>query len=222
MTKITGALFDMDGTILDSGAMWAGVGPKILRDWGYTPKPTIDGDMLSLGMDECAPFMKQDYRMKESVEEINRAILAVASHYYHHESALKPGAMELLQALHDRGIPMAVTTATDLEYVEPALERCGVLHLFDAVLTCPQVGRSKHHPDIFRLAMAQIGAEPAGVWLFEDALYSMETAKREGLSVCAVEDEGARSKREEIRRTADCYLTSLTQWRTLPFAKDWP
>ena len=68
------AIFDMDGTILDSTAMWASSAAHVVTALGYTPKDTIERDTLPLGMLEYAPFLKQDYQLPHSLEEINRVL----------------------------------------------------------------------------------------------------------------------------------------------------
>lgn len=217
--KPTGAMFDMDGTILDSTPMWESIPLRILEEAGRTPKPQLLHDLQPLGMMEYAPYLKREYSLEQPLEEIHRQIAAITGHYYRSEAALKPGAREFLQCLHDNGIPMAVTTATERALVEPALELCGVLSLFTCVLTCPETGKTKYHPDIFFQAAARMGSDPASTWLFEDALYSMATAKANGFPVCAVEDVGAAFQRDEISAAADCYLSAFDQWRqVLPFA----
>ena len=74
MEPITAAIFDMDGTILDSSPMWAQVSPRLLRQLGVEPKESIFHDMLPLGMREFAPFLKQDYSLPQPVEELAAAI----------------------------------------------------------------------------------------------------------------------------------------------------
>ena len=212
------AIFDMDGTILDSGEMWDGVAEAVVRQFGYVPKPTIRQDTLPLGMREFAPFLKADYQMAEPVEEIDRAVEDQVRSYYLRQASLKPGAMAFLQALKAAGVKLAVATATERQFVEPALEAAGALDLFDGIFTCPEVGRGKRHPDVYRAAAGALGADPSCAWVFEDALYAVETAKRGGFRVCAVADAAAAFQRPEIQALADCYLEDFFHWKHLPFA----
>ena len=218
MDTITGAIFDMDGTILDSGAMWDQAAPAVVRQLGYIPKASLQEDALQLGMDEFAPFLKEDYAMAQPVEEIQAAVEDVARQYYFHRAALKPGAFAFLQALKEAGIPMALATATNRVYVEAALKTVGVFPLFDTILTCPEVGQGKHSPRIFRQALADLGSEKASTWVFEDALHAIRTARADGFPVCAVDDEGAAFQRQEIWKTATCHIPGFPAWQSLPFA----
>ena len=212
------AIFDMDGTILDSGAMWDGVAEAVVRQFGYVPKPTIRQDTLPLGMREFAPFLQADYHMAEPVEEIDRAVEAQVRDYYLRRASLKPGAGDFLRALKAAGVKLAVATATERQLVEPALEAAGALDLFDGIFTCPEVGRGKRYPDVYRAAARALGADQSSAWVFEDALYAVETAKRDGFRVCAVADPAAAFQRREIENLADCFLEDFFHWRRLPFA----
>lgn len=216
--QITGAMFDMDGTILDSGAMWDQIPLRILEAAGRTPSPTLLQELQPLGMHEYAPILKREYQLPQSEAEIDAEVVRMAAQYYRAESRLKPGAEAFLHLLHSFGVPMAVTTATDRTLTEPALEHCGVLQLFDAVFTCEEVGKSKNEPDIFRQAMARLGSARESTWLFEDSLYSIRTAAADGFPTCGLADEATRFQENTIREAADCFLPSFIQWRQLPFA----
>lgn len=214
--EITAAIFDMDGTILDSGPMWAEVSPTVLRSLGVEPKESIYRDMLPLGMGEFAPVLKRDYNLPQPVEIVAAAIEEIVLRYYREEAQLKPGALEFLKALKAAGVPVALATATDRFLVELALERTGARALFDAVYTCSEVGRSKNDPLIYRLAAGTSPKETA--WVFEDALYAIETARADGFPVCAVADWETAFQWAEICAAATCTLDRFSDWRTLPFA----
>ncbi len=218
MYQLTAAVFDMDGTLLDSSAMWAEVSPAVVRQFGAEPRPSIYRDMLPLGMREFAPRLKADYGLEPPVEEIARAIEAKVERYYFEEAALKPGALAFLRALKAAGVGIALATATDRRLLEPALARTGALPLLDAVFTCGEVGAGKHEPTIFRRAAEALGAPKAETWVFEDALYAIETARADGFPVCAVADAQTGFQWDAIRAAATCALEDFRQWRQLPFA----
>lgn len=216
MAQITAAIFDMDGTILDSSPMWGDVSPMVLRRYGVEPRESIRRDMLPLGMREFAPALKRDYNLPQPVEVIAGDIEEIVRTYYLKEAQLKPGALDFLKALKAAGVPVALATATDRELLEPALRRTGAWELFDAIYTCAEVGVGKSSPEIYRRAA---GSSPkATTWVFEDALYAMETARADGFPVCAVADGETAFQWEEICAVATCTLESFEAWRGLPFA----
>lgn len=219
--RITGAIFDMDGTILDSSGLWETVESGVLLELGYTPKPSLQEDVLPLGALDTAPFLKQDYRMKESVAEINARIDRKIARYYRCEAALKPGALEFLETLRGRGVRLALATATARRHALAAMELTGALRLFDAVLSCEEIGFTKYDPAIFHEALRILGTARSTTWVFEDALYAIRTARASGFPVCGVEDAFSRRYRQEIQAEVSYYLPSLAQWDSiLPIV--WP
>ena len=89
---VSAAIFDMDGTILDSSTMWDDLVDAVMKRFRYTPKSTIYEDTFPLGAREIAEFLKKDYHMAESVEEIYGFMDASLKRYYSKEARLKPGA----------------------------------------------------------------------------------------------------------------------------------
>lgn len=216
-TKITGAIVDMDGTILDSTEAWDACAPALLTQWGYTPKPTLGEDVYPLGTLDIADFLKRDYDMTQSVEEIYKAITDRMDHYYQAEAELKPGAKELLLYLKARGVKLTLATATVKTCALPALKLTGILELFDHVITCDEIGHTKREPHIFLESMTRMGTEPESTWLFEDAVHSVKTAKKLGLICCGVADSSAEFQREEMVQQCDFFLEDVRQWVELPF-----
>ena len=217
--EITGAIFDMDGTILDSAEAWRDVEYKVLKLLGYTPKPTLRQDVFPLGALDMAPFLKRDYGMTESVEEIDAYINAQVARYYFHEAVLKPGALEFLRVLKTNGVKLALATGTGRIQACSALNLTGAMPLFDVILTCQEVGYPKSNPEIFRLAASEMGTDKSTTWVFEDALYAIETARDDGFVTCGVADSAAAFQQVQIQAIADYYLPAFSFWReTLPFS----
>lgn len=218
-TTISGAIFDMDGTILDSSEIWDACTPALLAHWGYQAKPTLKKDVYPLGIGEMASFLKKDYQMCQSVTEIYDYLTGQIKQYYCDEANLKQGAWELLHYLKDHGVTLALATATARAFTEPALELTGVAELFDCVLTCEEVGHTKREPHIFREALANIHTPAQSTWIFEDALHSIQTAKALGLITCGVEDSSAVFQKQSMIETCDFFLEDLRQWTSLPFVQ---
>jgi len=216
---IRAAIFDMDGTILDSSEMWDTVAENVIMAWGYEPKPSIREDVLPLGFLDMAPFLKNDYNMSESIDEINDAIAQRTTNYYTKEAELKPGALELLKTMKAKGIKIALLTATSHIYAEPAMRLVGAWDLFDAAISCAEIGYTKFGPEPFQVALERLGTTAEDTWVFEDALYAVQTAKNMGMAVCAIADSAAAFQWADIQKTADCCMDTFYEWPdVLPFA----
>lgn len=211
-----GAVFDMDGTIFDSNGAWDGCAPAMLAQWGYQAKPTLVADVFPLGAGDIVTFLKREYRMTQSPEEIYGFIHDYMLRFYSQEVRLKPGAREFLLYLKKQGVPLTLATATVKECVLPALELTGLTDVFDHILTCDDVGHSKEEPHIFLAAMEAMGTAPENTWLFEDAIHSIRTGRALGMVICAIADPAGEPNLDEIRGKSDFYLDDWAQWKQLP------
>lgn len=213
LTSLRAAIFDLDGTLLDSMPVWDDLGEKYLLARGKTPRPGLRAELAPLSMVQTAEYLIAQYGISDSVPCIMDQINAMVEDFYLHAAPEKPGVRRLLDYLRAQGVPMCVATATDRPLVEGALERLGLLSYFSGILTCTEVGAGKDRPDIYWAALRHLGADQAHALVFEDALHAIETAKAAGFAVAAIEDESMAAHHERIRALADYYLTS---YETLP------
>jgi len=208
--KIHSAIFDMDGTLLDSMSVWDTIGEDYLRSIGYEPREGLNEALKTMSLVQAARYYQTEYGVALSIDEIVAGVNAMLERYYRFEAPLKPGVAELLAQFREKGVKMCVATATDRYLVEAALDRCGVLSYFGEVFTCSEVGCGKDKPDIFEAALRLLGTKKAETLVFDDALYAIRTAKETGFPVAAVYDSHEKAQ-DEIQDLADIYLEDLTQ-----------
>ena len=210
---IRGAIFDVDGTLLDSMYLWDRVGEDYLQGKGIAPLPDMEERVRTMSMMQIAQYCQEAYGMTEPAQQIIDEINGMVLEKYRNEVQPKPGVKALLSMLREKGVALAVATASDRCLIEEALERTGLLPYFDVFLTCSEVGAGKDSPAIFYAACKAMGTRPEETVLFEDSLYSMKTAKKEGFLVAAVFDESAAEETEEIRQLADWYVQTPEEWQ---------
>ncbi len=208
---IQGAIFDVDGTLLDSMSIWDTIGSDYLRSIGYEPRERLNEVFKNMSLLQAAEYYRREYGVTRSIGEIMDGVNAMLERFYRYEAPLKPGAAELLERLRQAGVRLCVATATDRYLVEAALERCGVLAWFDKIFTCNEVGRGKDEPTIFEAALRFLGTPKAQTVVFDDALYAVRTAKGAGFPVAAVYD-AHEPDQAELQALADVYLEDLTQF----------
>lgn len=201
-----GAIFDMDGTLLDSMHWWAGAGSGYLRSLGICPRPGLDEQIKTMSLVQAAEMLQNDYGVTASLDQILQEIDRLADHFYSQEVSLKKGAFSLLRELHRRGVRLSVATASNRGPAQAALKRNGVLQLFQSVLTCTETGAGKDQPDIYEQALSSLGTPREQTYVFEDALYAIQTAKKAGFPVVGVYDAYSHKDQEAIRCLADCYI----------------
>ena len=209
--KLQGAIFDMDGTLLDSMRIWNGLGFNTLVDMGYHPGPDLDAHLKVLTLRQGAAYCKETYHLPMSADEFADRMSRRVEHFYFHEVLAKPGVKEFLSDLKDRQVPMFVATATDRPLAEAALRHAGIQDYFQGLLTCQEIGKGKESPEIFERAMARIGTGKPDTVIFEDALHAIQTAKSAGFRVAAVYDPSAEEDQREIQALADYYFRSFRE-----------
>ena len=210
--RLRSAIFDMDGTLLDSMHIWDGLGANTLRDLGYEPEPDLYEKVKSLTVWDGAQYCRDHYHMRESVEEIVAATESRVEAFYNHQVQPKPGVLPFLTLLKMEGVDMYVATNTDRHLAEAALRHAGIEGYFRGLLTCGDVGVGKaESPEIYERAMRRMGANKQNTVIFEDALHAIQTAKAAGFRVCAVYDPSAEADQAEIQALADTYIRSFEE-----------
>lgn len=208
------ALFDLDGTLLDSGYVWRDVDAKFFAGRQVeVDHAEYARAVQGLSFREAAVYTKRRYDLPESVEAIMGEWMAMAREAYAHHVNLKPGARSYLRQLKRAGVKLAVVTANRAELFMPALERHGLAELFDAFCTSAEVGNvNKSDGAIYRLAAQRLGVAPEACAVFEDVLEGVAGAKGCGMRVYAIEDAAAEHHRETIAALADGSAADFTGW----------
>ena len=211
MTNIKGAIFDVDGTLLDSMQMWDNVAADYLKSRGVTPRSNLNEELRTLGGHQISGYFRSEYGLPESEDEIRVGIEKLLQAFYFDSKIvkLKDGVVEVLEKLQMRGIKMCVATATDRWLIEPALRNCGIDQYFGRIFTCGEEETSKNHPDIYISAAEFLGTDIEDTLVFEDALYAIKSAKRAGFPVVGIYDSVAEGHQDEIERLCDIYLKSM-------------
>ena len=144
---IRGAIFDVDGTLLDSMYLWDRVGEDYLQGKGIAPLPDMEEPVRTMSMMQIAQYCQQAYGMTEPAQQIIDEINGMVLEKYRNEVQPKLGVKALLSMLREKGVALAVATASDRCLIEEALERTGLLPYFDVFLTCFLYSLQSHgHP----------------------------------------------------------------------------
>ena len=207
--EIKGAIFDLDGTLLDSLYVWDGIGRSYLEQKGITPKPDLDEALSTLSLRQAVQYFQKEYGTDDDFDTVLELTHQLVGDLYKNEVKAKPGVDKLLQSLASKGVRMCVATATEHQMAQDALHHNNLLSYFNSILTCTDVGAGKDQPDIFLKAQELLKTPIASTFVFEDSLYSMITAKDAGFKVAAIMDERNSDKQSEIKRVADVVLDSF-------------
>ena len=205
---IKGAIFDFDGTLVDSMFIWDTFGEDYLKSFGIEPKENLAKTFETFTIEQAAEHYRNHYDIKLSVKEIVEGINNMVAEMYLKKVVLKPGISDFLKRLQSLGVRMCVATVTDRPIVEDVLKRLKIYEYFSEIFTCSEVGFGKESPEIYRRALKYLRTKKNETVVFEDVLHALKTAKNDGFKVAAVCDSHE-SRQEEIKEISDYYITDF-------------
>ncbi len=208
LTGFSAAIFDLDGTLADSNAIWEKLDRIILEKYGITADDEFIVRLASLAYQQAADAMRK-LGITISDEEFTEEINALARIEYANNIPLKPSAAELLHEMKNSGMKIVLATASPAELYEPLLRRSGIYDLFDGFITTDEVGKSKNEPDIYLKAAEIAGVSLSKCIIFEDTLTAVRTASKTDAYVCAVYDKYSEQDIDIIKTLSDKYVYSF-------------
>ncbi len=192
MLNIKAAIFDMDGTLVDSLMLW-----DVLSEAMAKAYPDKLGTVISeednkairvIPLRDGMQLLHDHYGIAASGEELFRLATDVFADFYANRVQLKSGVRAFLDRLQAQGVKMCIASATNPDLVESALEHCGIRHYFDTVFSCGVLGKGKDTPDIYLMAMEYLGEDMDHTWVFEDAFVAIQTATGIGMPTVGIYD----------------------------------
>ncbi len=204
---IKGAIFDMDGTLLESlffwGNFWRDFGKKYFDDDDFQPDISLEKRLRTTMYPETLRILAEKYRISD--EHFFDDQFQYLEDFYRYKVSAKQGASELLSSLKQQGIPICVASASGVKYVDVALCAVGLREYVDFLHSCDEVGAGKDRPDVFLKAADSMGLSPSDVCVFEDSFLALETARTAGFHTVGVYDQYS-YEQERLCAASEIYL----------------
>lgn len=218
--KIKGAIFDLDGTLLDSMWVWNKVDEDFLGVRGYEVPPDYQQEIAAMGFEETARYTIERFRLDEKPEDIILEWNNMAERTYREEVCIKPYVRETLEMFKSRGVRLGVATASNETLYKECLKRNGIYDYFESFTETREVERGKGFPDIYILAAEKIGCRPEECVVFEDIHKGILAAKSGGFYTVGVYDEKSDYSWIDMKRDAYCAVRGFQEvfegevWKT--------
>ena len=207
--KMKVAIFDMDGTIVDSlpffKVLWRIVGETYYNDSDFYPPIYIDKTIRTTPLVESALYIRRELNIPCSDEEFLALTVKTMDDFYATEAKLKVGVREYLEYLRGKGIRACVASASSVEYIKYNLKKYGIDDMFEFVVSCVDVGCGKDKPDVYFAALEKFGTSIEETCVFEDSFVALETAKNAGFITVGIHDNG-NYDHDRLKAASDYYL----------------
>jgi len=180
-------LFEFHGVIADTENVHVAAWQRTFRAMGWhEPEETC---IRAAAIDDRA-FVQEVFARRKidggDAEGWARRKQALTVELLRDRPRLQPGAAELVQALKEAGVALAVVTSTRRANVETVLAASGLLDAFDLVVAGDDVTSVKPDPEPYRLAVDRLKIAPGDAVALEDSATGLVAAERAGLRVIAV------------------------------------
>ena len=206
-----GAIFDVDGTLIDSTGLWYQVDADFFARCGAPLPEDYSAKVAQMGAWQTAQYTIDLLQLSYTPEELMDIWNDMVRDEYLYKVPLKPHAGEYLLYLKQRHIKTAVATSLLPELYEPVLKRTGVYDLFDVFVSAGEMRLEKSTPEVYLTAAGKMRVSAEDCIVFEDIAAGVRGARAAGMYAVGVYDPRNKDDRELLRRTADRYIMDFSE-----------
>lgn len=204
--KWQSAIFDLDGTIIDSMKLWHIEKGGYIERYGLQPPDGLADLLDGMELEACSQYLIDHYLPGVPQQKIIGDIVETMRQHYLTDVQLKPGVADFFRRLRENGVKVCLGTASKKKMVYDVLEHHNIMQYFDCVANTELVARDKHYPDVFLYAAGVVGATVTRSVVFEDAVYAAEAAKSAGFHLVGIDERWSHGTAEEMRPLCDYFV----------------
>lgn len=209
--EFKGAIFDLDGTLLDSMKVWGQVDKEFFESRNIEMPADYPKVVAPMGAQRCAEYTKDRFNLPDSIESILDEWAKAGYYHYENNVEMKDGAKEYLLYLKEKGVKLAIATASEEALFGVCLKKYGIYNLFDNITTISEVNRGKGFPDIYEKAAEKMGLTAEDCVVFEDIYLGIKGAIDGNFRTVCMRDEFSVCDEKIIKEICDKYIVSFKE-----------
>lgn len=196
--NIKAAIFDLDGTILDSSHIWFKIDAEMLLSRNIPLEPDYIDTVLPMDFRQAAEYTIKRFNLKESVEDILNECNQTAIEEYAHNVKLKPYAKEFIEYLYKRNMKLSIVTFLPDKLSIPALKNNDIYQYFFKIYSASDIPNGKESPEIYLKAAEEMNINPKNCILFDDVSTGIKGGLAAGMYPVGVYDKGSPKEKQKI------------------------
>lgn len=194
------AIFDMDGTLVDSMPYWRNILPEYLN---MPISEEYKEKIAAMNITDSIALTIQKFNLRKNPQTIFDEISELMYNHYVSDVPLKAGVAEYLKKLQANNVRMCVASASPPALVKAVMEHHDIIDCFDFLCSTEDGFPDKNHPDIYLYCAEKFKSAPPETAVFEDSFSAIKTAKKANFKVVAVYDDTQKKYWDEIIKHAD-------------------
>lgn len=223
--SIKSAIFDCDGTLIDSMPAWHDVTIQLLQEFDVADVERVFRETEALPMVEMCQAFVEDYGASADTDTLVCRLRELIRDAYSTKIKAIQGCQEFLQAAYDAGVRMVVASSTAPDELSLAIKAQGFDRYFESFFSTGEGIRSKEYPDIWNAVVEYLRVDSpdldeSDIWVFEDAPFGLKSARSVGLhTVCLFSPHGDRDY-DECKGLSDILVRDYREL-SLPLLNDY-
>jgi HAD superfamily hydrolase (TIGR01509 family) len=206
---VDAVIFDLDGLLVDSEAVWDDVRKRFVEEKGGRWSDGATRDMMGMSSVEWSQYVRNELEVDMDPDEISREVADRVAETYREKLPLLPGAVEAVKSLAPEW-PLGLASSSNRHVIDLVLELAGIAGDFESTVSSEEVGAGKPAPDVYLEAAKRLGKEAAACAAIEDSTNGIRSAHAAGMGVVAVPNRDFPPEPDALA-LADERVESLTE-----------